>query len=143
MRRDEGSATVLTVGLLAVLLAVVVTVASVTHLQLQRARLAHAADEVALAAADAIDLDAYYADGAPAGAPLLDPARVRSEAERHLALASARQGLEGAVLTSASSPDGATAEVTLALRSPLVLGAPWLPGRVDLSARASARADVP
>ena len=125
MKNDEGSMTVLTLGLVAVLLAAIVTVASLTHVQLQRSRLAHAADEVALAAADAIDLDAYYA-GATA-APPLELGRVEEEARAHLADSAARQGLDGAVLVGASSPDKATVTVTLALRTPDLFGASWLP----------------
>lgn len=144
MRRahDEGSVTVLTLGLVAVLLAALATVASATHVQLQRARLAHVADEVALAAADAIDLDVYYSAGA-ASSPLLDPDRVAAEAAEHLPLSATRNGVTDAVLVRASSPDGVTAEVTVALRSPVLFGAEWLPGRVDLAASASARASVP
>ncbi|WP_062525328.1 pilus assembly protein TadG-related protein [Demequina rhizosphaerae] len=139
MRRpagDEGSVTVLTIGLAAVLLAAIVTVAAVTHVQLQRSRLAHAADEVSLAAADAIDLDAYYRGGVVR----LDPVAVEAEARAQLAESARREGLAGAALVAASSPDGTTAEVTLALRTPVLFGATWLPGTVDLSATSSARA---
>ncbi|WP_062287970.1 pilus assembly protein TadG-related protein [Demequina phytophila] len=135
-RDDEGSITVLTLGLVAVLLAALVTVAAVTHVQLQRSRLAHAADEVALAAADALDLDAYYSTGATR----LDPVALDAAARTQLALSATREGLEGAVLTAASSPDGVTVEVALALRTPVLFGATWLPGAVNLDATASARA---
>ncbi|WP_062387268.1 pilus assembly protein TadG-related protein [Demequina iriomotensis] len=137
MRRDdEGSATVLTIGLLAVLVAALLTVAAVTHLQLERSRLAHAADEVALAAADAIDMDGYYRTGAVR----LSGSELEAAARDQLAASARRQGLDGAVLVAASSSDGTTAEVTLAMRAPVLFGAEWLPGRVDLSAYASARA---
>ncbi|WP_062296789.1 pilus assembly protein TadG-related protein [Demequina maris] len=138
MRRpadDEGSVTVLTIGLAAVLLAAVVTVAAVTHVELQRSRLAHAADEVALAAADALDLDAYYR----AGEIRLDAVALEEQARAQLAESARREGLSDAVLVAASSPDGITAEVTLALRTPVLFGAAWLPGTVDLSAASSAR----
>ncbi len=127
---------VLTIGLVAVLLAAIVTVASITQVQLQRARLAHAADEAALAAADTIDVDAYYATGTVR----VDAGTLEDEARAQLAVSARRQGLAGAVLTRASSPDGTTVEVTVALHAPVLFGASWLPGRVDLSASASARA---
>lgn len=133
---------VLTIGLMAVLLAAIVTVAATTHLQLQRARLAHVADETALAAADALDLAAYYRDGA-SSTVALDPGRVEDEARDHFAVSATRNGLDGARLLRASSPDGATVEVTVALSAPLLFAADWLPGRVDLSATASARSGLP
>lgn len=137
---DEGSVTVLTIGLIGVLLAAVVTVAAITHVQLQRARLAHVADETALAAADAIDLDAYYAAGVGEGPATLDPDRLADEAREHFAASAARQGMPGAILTRASSPDGTTVEVSVALSTPVLFGADWLPGRVALTATASALA---
>ncbi|SEJ32668.1 pilus assembly protein TadG-related protein [Demequina mangrovi] len=133
---EAGSVTVLTIGLLAVLLAALVTVVSTTHVQLQRSRLAHVADETALAAADTVDLDAYYRSGVVT----LEVAAVSEAAAAQLAYSSRRQGVADAVLVDASSADGSTVEIELALRTPMLLGAPWLPGRVDLTATASARA---
>ncbi|WP_062302170.1 pilus assembly protein TadG-related protein [Demequina subtropica] len=135
-RDDAGSVSVLTLGLLAVLLAALVTVMAVTQVQLQRSRLAHAADEVALAAADSVDLDLYLRTGDVA----LDPDLLRAAAAAQLVDSAERDGLGAAVLVDASSPDGFTAEVTLALRMPVLFGANWLPGRVDLAATAAARA---
>ncbi len=143
-RTDDGSVAVLTIGLVAVLLAALLVVASAAHVQLQRSRLSHVADETALAAADALDLDAYYAQGPWAETPpRLDPARLDDEARAHFALSASRHGLANAVLVRASSPDGVTAQVTVALRSPVLFGAAWLPGHVDLTATASARAQLP
>ncbi len=132
---DRGSVSVLTIGVLVVVLATVLTVAASTQLQLQRARLTHAADEAALAAADALDLTAYYAEGDAR----LSPGRLEEEARTQLAASSARQGLDGARLVRASSPDGVTVEVVVSLRTPLLFGVAWLPGSVDLSATARAR----
>lgn len=132
---DRGSVSVLTIGVLVVVLATVLTVAASTQLQLQRARLTHAADEAALAAADALDLTAYYAEGDAR----LSPGRLEEEARTQLAASSARQGLDGVRLIRASSPDGVTVEVTVALSAPVLFGLEWLPGRVDLSAEARAR----
>ena len=132
---DRGSASVITIGILVVVLGVVLTVAAATQLQLQRARLMHAADEAALAAADALDLGAYY--GEHVGR--LSPDRLEREARTQLAASSTRQGLNGARLVRASSPDGVIVEVTVTLSAPVLFGVPWLPGRVDLTAEASAR----
>ncbi|MDN4478925.1 pilus assembly protein TadG-related protein [Demequina sp. SYSU T00039] len=132
---DRGSVSVITIGILVIVLGVVLTVAASTQIQLQRARLTHAADEAALAAADALDLGAYYAEGDAR----LSPGRLEEEARAQLAASSARQGLDGVSLVRASSPDGVTVEVVVSLRAPLLFGVAWLPGRVDLSATARAR----
>lgn len=141
VRDDRGSATVLTIGLVAVLLAAILTVAAATQVHLQRMRLQHVADEVALASADALDLDGYYAAGTAGESLALSHARLREEAERQLRASSTRQGLDGVRLTAAASPDGATVEVGLALETPVLFGAQWLPARVTLDATAAARAE--
>lgn len=132
---DRGSVSVITIGILAIVLGVVLTVAAATQLQLQRARLMHAADETALAAADALDLGAYY--GERVGR--LSPDRLEREARTQLAASSTRQGLKDARLVRAWSPDGVMVEVTVTLSAPVLFGVAWLPGRVDLTAEASAR----
>lgn len=83
---DTGSVLLLTIGLVvvAVLAAVVVIDASAAFLQ--RRQLAAWADTAALAGAQGIDLEAYYAEGA-SSATRLDSATVVTRVRRHLAVA--------------------------------------------------------
>lgn len=133
---DEGSIAMLTIGIVAVVLMVVVTVAAATHVQLQRARLSHAADEVALAAADALDLDTYYGQRAVQ----LSPAALTQEARAQFEASGLRTGLEDAAIASALTPDGTSVSVTLVMRTPLLFDVTWLPGQVALRATAQAQA---
>ncbi|WP_062379995.1 pilus assembly protein TadG-related protein [Demequina pelophila] len=136
---DEGSVAVVVIGLVALVLALVLTVAAATHLQLQRMRLAHAADEAALAAADAIDADAYYAGTLDPAAPHLSHDRADDEARTHFRASSLREGLGEARVESVEIRADGAVVVEASLRSPLVLDLAWLPGTVDLRTAAAAR----
>src|SRR4051794_40876633 len=65
---DEGTIMLLTLGFTVIALMLVLVVAAATQVHLQRMRLTHVADEVALDAADSLDVAGYYAgeEGAPA-----------------------------------------------------------------------------
>lgn len=146
--RDAGQITLLSVvfGVLALLL--VTAVVSATSIHLERKALLILADDLALRAANGIDLDAFYRGhaGAPepgAVVPLTD-AGVRSAAEGYLAAhPEAAVGLDGLQVSEAVTPDGRTARVTLAAvaRPALVswVTAPWSDG-IPVRATSSARA---
>ncbi|WNM25184.1 hypothetical protein RN607_03585 [Demequina capsici] len=144
---DSGNVTVLTLGVVAVLLAVVLVVASSTAVQLQRVRLLHLADELALDAADSADVGAYFAgdSGAPDVAGVaLATARMTTAVDDHLAAASERHGVQGAAVADVTTPDGSTAVVEVELRVhplfDLSALAPFADGivlRAESSARAS------
>jgi hypothetical protein len=74
---DEGSVLVLAVGLVAILLLGIVVLVDGTAAFLQHRALLSIADSAALAGAQAIDLDAYYREGASA-ATTVDPVAVPS-----------------------------------------------------------------
>ncbi|HIY23495.1 MAG TPA: hypothetical protein H9837_04190 [Candidatus Brachybacterium merdigallinarum] len=59
----EGSMTILTTGVLVVILMVIAVGASITGVHLERSGLQHAADSAALAGAQAVDPTALYRDG--------------------------------------------------------------------------------
>ncbi|WP_372594090.1 hypothetical protein [Actinotalea sp.] len=135
----------LTLGfvVLAVLLLTAVVSASAVHLD--RKRLLALADLTALACADALDEEAYYAadrQPAPEGGTgvLLTESSVRQAATEHLATAAPATGLEDVRLVS-TSLDGQTVSVTLhAVTRPVLISAvtaPWSDG-IDLTVTASA-----
>ena len=77
---DRGSVLILGVGAVAVCLLAAVVLIDASAAFLQRRTLVSLADAAALAGAQGIDLDAYYADGASAATRLdgrVVPARVR------------------------------------------------------------------
>ena len=115
-RDDRGSVLLLGVAWVVVCLLAVVVLVDASAAFLQRRQLVALADGAALAGAQAIDLDAYYADGASSATrlePGLVPVRVRS----HLARAGA-DGVDGLTLEAVSS-DGR--EVRVRLSAPLRL----------------------
>lgn len=83
---DEGSVLLLGIGLVIVCLLAVVVVVDASAAFLQRRALMSLADGAALAGAQAIDLDHYYAHGATTGTRLTG-AGVVSAARAHLAAA--------------------------------------------------------
>ena len=119
---DEGSVLLLGIGLVVVCLLAVTVLVDVSAAFLQRQQLFAVADASAIAGAQAIDVAAYYANGASA-ATRLDPAAVNSAVERHLARASARQSIPGLVVRRVWS-DGS--QVAVGLSCPLRL--PFLSG---------------
>ncbi|WP_062204008.1 pilus assembly protein TadG-related protein [Demequina salsinemoris] len=144
-RRDDGNVTILSLGLTVLVISLVLVVASATAVQLDRVRLLHLADELALDAADALDLDAYYAGEIPGddATVMLAEDRMMEAAAGHLAEASGRQGVEGARIAAVTSPDGSTAVVSVRLRVDPLFGVsallPFSHG-ITLSAESSARA---
>src|SRR5690625_7800583 len=73
--------TVLTTGVLVVVLMVIGVGTSITGVHLERNALQHAADSAALAASQAVDEHALYTKGE---GPLVLPASARAAAEQHL-----------------------------------------------------------
>lgn len=137
---DQGRIMVLSMGFMAVALALVLVVASATAIHIQRKALLALADGAAVAAADALDADAYYREGAD-GVPLTD-ASVRQAVADYLAQAPAAGRFHGLrVASPTGSPDGRTAEVTLGatLRPPFL---PWgmLPGVEGIDVTVTSRA---
>ncbi len=123
-------------------------VVSATGVHLEQKRLLALADELALEAADAVDLDAFYRGQAPPptedGVLALTDADVRRAVDEYLAAhPQVVLDVDGLRVVEAVSDDGRTARVTLAAlaRPPLVssVTAAWSDG-IALTATASARA---
>lgn len=146
--REAGQIMLLSIVFSALALLLVTAVVSATSVHLERTRLLILADDLALDAADAIDLDAFYggrADAPRTGAvvPLTDVG-VRQAVETYLvAHPEVAVGLEGIRVGEAVTPDGRTARVTLtAVARPVLISwvtAPWS-GGIPLRATSSARA---
>jgi len=145
--RETGQITLLSIAFAALALLLVTAVVSATSVHLERKHLLVLADDLALAAADSLDLDAFYggrADAPAVGAvvPLTDAGVRRSVAASLAALPGAASGLDGLQVESAVSTDGRTARVTLtAVARPALISwvtTPWSDGillRVTSSAR--------
>lgn len=86
LRDDEGSVLLLGIGLVIVCLLALAVVVDASSAYLQRRSLMSLADGAALAGAQAIDLDHYYAHGASSGTRLTG-AGVAAAARAHLAVA--------------------------------------------------------
>lgn len=123
---EDGQTLILGIGLVAVVLALILVVASATSVYLDLKRLTSMADQAAAAAAQSVDEAAYYAsgstgssesDGAVGSALVLSDAGVRTAAADHLAGEELSGGLSGVTLTRASASDGTTAVVTLSAHS--------------------------
>ncbi|WP_448005149.1 pilus assembly protein TadG-related protein [Agromyces bauzanensis] len=107
---DEGSTLLLTIFYCVLGLSIVLVVASVTTLYLERKRLLTLADGAALAGAEAWQLDAVRVDGDRLAVEL-DDADVRAAAAEYLG--DAASGLDDVELVRAASDDGRSATVTL------------------------------
>ena len=146
-RNDDGTVLVLVLGYVVLTLVLVLVVAAATHLHLQRVRLAQVADEVALDAADALDLGRYYSGELPTPddqrAISLASREVRAVAQERVQESAARARLGAARLVDATTTDGFTATVTVSTVAYPMFGLesllPWADG-VLLTATASARA---
>lgn len=77
----RGSMTILTTGVLVVILMVIAVGTSITGVQLERNGLQHAADSAALAASQAVDPARIYSD---ADGPAIHTGSARDAAEEHL-----------------------------------------------------------
>ena len=114
---ERGSVLVLGVGLIVTCALAVALLTDVSSALLQRHRVQALADGAALAAAQAIDLTEYYAEGA-SDSTRLDPSRVGRVARDHLSRASAGEEIDGLVVNRIWS-DGS--QVLVALSAPLDL----------------------
>ncbi len=121
-RDDRGSVLLLGIGLVVVCVLALAVLVDVTAVFLQRQRLFAVADAAAIAGAQAIDLDAYYAHGASASTRL-DPSAVTAAVRSHLERAGARAAIPGLTVSRVWS-DGNS--VAVALQCPLNL--PFLSG---------------
>ncbi|MBK9740807.1 MAG: hypothetical protein IPO93_15205 [Actinobacteria bacterium] len=119
---DAGSVLMLGVGLVVVCLMGLTALVDVSAAFLQRQQLLAVADAAAIAGAQAIDLPAYYAEGASA-VTRLDATAVRGAVDRHLERAGARSAVPGLAVSRVWS-DGD--QVVVGLSSPLRL--PFLSG---------------
>lgn len=81
--RDEGSVLILSLGFIVVCILGLAVVVDASAVFLARRSLQAQADAAALAGAQAIDMGAYYAEGAAARIRL-DPAGIRAAVERHV-----------------------------------------------------------
>jgi hypothetical protein len=116
---DTGSVTLLSIAFGALALLLLTAVVSATGVHLEQKRLLSLADELALEAADAVDLAAFYRGEAPPptadGVVPLTDADVRRAVDEYLAAHLAVVAdLEGLQVVDAGSDDGRTARVTLA-----------------------------
>ncbi|MFS0703295.1 pilus assembly protein TadG-related protein [Cellulomonas sp. 179-A 9B4 NHS] len=138
--------TVLALGLAVLALLLVTVTVSATGVHLDRKRLLALADLAALAAADEVADDRYFAGGAargPAGVPLTD-ASVRAAVTDYVADHPEQAARwDGVTVLEASTPDGRSVVVRLgAVTRPALLTwvmAPWSDG-IALEAEAVARA---
>lgn len=95
--RDEGSVLLLGLGFLGVCLLALAVVTDAASLFLQRMALQSRADAAALAGAQGIDLDAYYARGATTGTTLI-PSIAAQRVRDALADAEGRDPIAGVSL---------------------------------------------
>lgn len=141
IRTDEtGSTLVLTIGLAAFALVVVLVLAAATSLYIERKRLLGLADSAALVGAEAFDLgDVQVSDDATSVVVTLEPADVEEAVTAHLALVGTTR-FDGLKLEQATSVDGQSALVTLSSEwRPPVLTL-FLPDGIRLDASSTARA---
>jgi uncharacterized membrane protein len=138
LQHDAGSITVLTIGLLTVLLALVAVVSDASAVFLARREVAAACDAAATAAAQAVDRSVVYGTGSGERLPLsFDDAQTRVAA--WLAL----QRESGLTATLTGLTDGATTAVVSCERSeaPPLRSAVGLPS-VRVTAHAEARSPL-
>lgn len=116
--QDQGNISVLTLGFVVLAMLVFLVIAAATAVHVQRMRLVHVADELALDAADALDVASYYAGEAPLptddAAIQLAQSRMEAAVAAHVA-SRAGDDLQGMTVTRVWTPDGSTAVVTVSL----------------------------
>jgi len=135
---DRGSTLLLQLFLITSLLTVVAGISDVGRVIGARQQLAATADQAAIAGAQALDLAAYYANGASNAAGLaLDARAVEPAVLRYLAPAVAAQQQPGLSVDSVSVADGA---VTVRLRCTADLPFAGLLGLTSVPVHASATA---
>lgn len=128
MSDDDGSVLLLTVFLAVVLMTLVAVVVDASAAFLARRNLASAADGAALAAAQSVDYDAYYAGAATDDLPLRDDV-VASYVAAHF---------PGTTVADVHV-DGTTVTVTLERHVALPLSPPGYDSGLDVTATATAR----
>ena len=136
----------LTLGFVVIALLLVLVVSAATQVHLARMRLTHVADELALDAADALDVEGYYAGELPepgdTGVITLAPGALSAIVEDRVADAADRAGLPPTQVVDAMTGDGFTATVTVRTVVHPLFGVdallPFADG-VTLTATASAR----
>lgn len=143
---DEGQILLLSLVFGVITLALVLVIASVSAIYLERKELLALADALAADAADAVDAHTYYTDADVEELPLTD-ASVQAAVQEYLAAAPAAvtgEFEDFAVGAPTGTPDGHLAEVTLTARArppvlPWVL-MPWADGfPIEVTARGVAR----
>lgn len=127
---EEGSILPLTIGYAGLALVAILVCVDATSLYLAQSRLDALADAASLAGADGFALTVV--DGEPRAALTGD--RVRAQAEAFLA-----ETGDGAVLVSATTPDGVSARVTVAANWHPPVFSPFVPQDVALEATATSR----
>ena len=143
VRDDDGSILLLTAGLVVVAAMLVAVVAGVSQVFLAKRSLVAATDAAALAAAQAVDLDAVYS-GEVSGAGLpVDPGAADEAVRAYVALADL-DGRTPGFAVEAVRVDGDTVTVRTRAEVPLVLIGPVTGGRavVEVAAESSARSQV-
>ncbi len=133
-RDDTGSVVLLGIVLVAVCLLALAVVVDVSSLFVQRRNLAAIADAAALAGAQAIDLDAYYAHGA-SRATTLDPSGVARVVRANVVAVASTDRLRGIRLDEVRS-DGES--VSIRLSAPVTV--PFLGSLIGERAAVEARA---
>lgn len=138
LRAERGSLLLLNTFLIVAVLLAVSVVADVGRVVGARRALAATADQAAIAGAQAVDFDAYYAGGADglAGMPL-DPAAVQASVHRYLRPAIAAQQHPALAVESVGVD---ASHVTVTLRSSAPLAFASLLGLPSLGITASASA---
>lgn len=136
---ERGSVLLLGVGLVGVVALALAVIVDGAALLLQRQQLLAVADAGALAGAQAIDLDAYYANGA-GRATRLDPGVAAAAAAEAVRRHAQRDPAAGIRVEGASS-DGTT--VWVEVSAPLVLPFPIVVPEADrIRVRSAARLDL-
>lgn len=144
-REEAGNISILSLGFAIVAILLMLVGAAVTGVHLDRTRLNHVADELALDAADAMNLGVYYAGGAErptdAAGITLSLASAQRVVSMRLPTVEARYGLSGVEVLRVSTTDSHTVTVTVAVTvHPLFGQGGWIPlSDVTLTATSSAR----
>lgn len=137
-RDDRGSTLLLQMFLVVAIVMGITVIADVGSVIGVRRQLAATADQAALAGAQAVDLEAYYAIGAGAAGVALDPRDVSAAVSRYLAPAVAAQQVEGLRIEDVTVV-GDTVTVRLAGRAPLPFTSAMGMESFPVSASASAQ----
>ena len=110
---EQGSVTLLVLGLTVVAILLIVVTIAVTAVSLARTRLMDAADSVALASANAFDESTYAGTGIGDAVPISDATVQRSAAD-HLGDLTLPAGITGwTIAPGTGTPDNRTAVVVL------------------------------